>query len=112
MKYLCLVYIDADKLAANPASECLAYAGELRAIGYRVAAEALQCRPAGATAVLVRNGNVMVTDGPFAETKEHLAGYYVVEVADLGEAVRLVRDIPCAPAGRIEIRPILELSAS
>ena len=112
MKFLCLVYIDSDKLETNPPEECLSYAEELRQSGYRVSAEALQCGPADADVMQVRHGKVTTTDGPFAETKEQLAGYYVVEVPDLDEAIRLIRGIPCAPAGRIEIRPIHELGAS
>jgi hypothetical protein len=111
VKYLCLIYIEEDKLEATPASECLAYAAALRESGYRVAAEALRFARTGTT-VRVRNGEVSVTDGPFVETKEHLAGFYVVDVRDLNEAVRLVAKIPSAPAGRIELRPILDLGGS
>jgi len=107
VKYLCLVYIDEDQLASNPAGECHAYAASLRAEGRNVIAEALPFGPPVRN-VRVRNGNVSITDGPFAETKEHLAGIYMFEAPDFGEAVRLAAGIPSASAGRIELRPIME----
>lgn len=106
VKYLCLIYIDDDKLETNPASDCLAYAATLRDAGRCLAAEALRSTP-GPMNVRVREGEVSVHDGPFIETKEHLAGFYVLDVEDVDEAVELVAKIPCTPAGRVEIRPIL-----
>lgn len=106
MRYLCLIYIDEDKLDANPANDCLAYAATLREAGHCLAVEALECG-SHTTDVRVRDGNVSANDGPFIETKEHLAGFYVLDVRDLDEAVELVAKIPSAPAGRVEIRPIL-----
>ncbi len=78
MKYLCLVYLDEKKLDAVPDRECKACGDSLRENGYLVAAEALQGVHT-ATTVRVRNGKVSVTDGPFAETKEQLAGFYLID---------------------------------
>jgi hypothetical protein len=63
-----------------------------------------------ATTVRVRNGKVAVTDGPFAETKEQLAGFYLVDAADLNEAIQLAAKIPPARAGSVEVRPVRELA--
>src|SRR6266581_9035744 len=82
MKYLCLVYLDEKKLGDVPDRECKACGDALRKSGHHIAAEALQPVHT-ATTVRVRNGNVSVTDGPFAETKEHLAGFYLVDAKDL-----------------------------
>ena len=109
MKYLCLVYMAEETLAAVPDSECLAYGESLRESGRYVAAEALQ-RVATATTVRVRNGKVSLTDGPFAETKEQLAGFYLIEATDLNEAVQLASQIPPARLGSIEVRPVRELN--
>lgn len=107
MKYLGLIYIDEDKLEENSASECLEYAATLKESGQCLAAEALQCLPT-VTTLRVVDGQVSATDGPYLETKEYLAGIYVVEVESRDEAVRLLSKIPAAPAGRIELRPIME----
>src|SRR2546425_5535835 len=105
MKYLCLVYLEEKKLDDVPDNECKACGEELRKNGHHIAAEALQS-VATATTVRVRNGKVSVTDGPFAETKEHLAGFYLVEAKDLNEAIQLAAKIPPAEVGSIEVRPI------
>jgi hypothetical protein len=105
MKYLCLVYIDEKKLDAVPDSECLEYDAALRESGQCLASEALQPVET-ATTVRVRNGKVSITDGPFAETKEQLAGFYLIEARDLDEAVQLAAKIPPARAGSVEVRPI------
>ena len=109
MKYLCLVYLDEKKLGDLPDSECKACGDALRNSGHHIAAEALQPVHT-ATTVRVRNGNVSVTDGPFAETKEHLAGFYLVDAKDLNEAIQLASKIPPARVGSIEVRPVRELS--
>ena len=109
MKYLCLVYLDEKKLGDVPDSECKACGDALRNSGHHIAAEALQ-HVHTATTVRVRNGNVSVTDGPFAETKEHLAGFYLVDAKDLNEAIQLASKIPPARVGSIEVRPVRELS--
>ncbi len=108
MKYLCLVYLDERKLETVADSDCKAWGETLRTSGHHIAAEALQSVHA-ATTVRVRNGKVSVTDGPFAETKEQLAGFYLIEAKDLNEAIQLASKIPPARVGSIEVRPTREL---
>jgi len=112
MKYLCLVYSDEEKLHGLPESpedrECQAYADSLARSGQMVAGQALQ-PVATATTVRVRNGQVSVTDGPFAETKEQLAGFYLIDARDLNDAIRIAAGIPPARVGSIEVRPVREL---
>jgi hypothetical protein len=108
MKYLCLVYLEDDKLHAVRDSECLAASERLHADGHVVAAQrsiprTRRRRCAFATAALT------MTDGPFAETKEQLAGFYLFDAADLDEAVRLAARIPPVRAGSVEVRPVREL---
>ena len=105
MKYLCLVYSEEKNLEAVPDTECVAYDAALRSSGHCLASEALQPVET-ATTVRVRNGKVSITDGPFAETKEQLAGFYLVEARDLNEAIQLAAKIPPARVGSIEVRPI------
>jgi hypothetical protein len=109
MKYLCLVYLENEKLRAVPDSECLACGDGFRSSGLLIAAEALQPVDTAAT-VRVRNGKVMVNDGPFAETKEQLAGFYLIEARDLNEAIQVASKIPPAREGSIEVRPVRELN--
>ena len=109
MKYLCLVYLDEKKLDAVPDSECKACGEALRKNGHHIAAEALQSVHT-ATTLRVRNGQLSVTDGPFAETKEQLAGFYLIDATDLNEAIQLASKIPPARVGSIEVRPIRELA--
>jgi len=109
MKYLCLVYLDEKKLHEVPDTECLAFSDGLKASGHRIAAEALQSVHT-ATTVRVRNGKVSMTDGPFAETKEQLAGFYLIDAKDLDQAVHLASKIPPARVGSIEVRPVRELN--
>ena len=109
MKYACLVYLEGQSLRAVPDSECIACGEELRKDGQMFGGEALE--PAAiATTVRVRNGKVAITDGPFAETKEQLAGFYLIDANDLDEAIRVAAKIPPARIGSIEIRPVRELS--
>ena len=110
MKYLCLVYLEESKLHAVPDGECRKCGEGLRESGHHIAAEALQPVHT-ATTVRVRNGKVGVTDGPFAETKEQLAGFYLIDAADLNEAIQLASKIPPARVGSIEVRPVRELAA-
>jgi hypothetical protein len=110
MKYLCLVYMDENDLVAIPDRECKACNDEFKRRGKHVAAEALESVRT-ATTVRVRNGKVSVTDGPFAETKEQLAGFYLLDAADLNEAIQLAAKIPPARVGSIEVRPVRELAA-
>ena len=109
MKYLCLVYLEHDKLHAVPDRECMACGEGLRQSGTLLAAEALQPVET-ATTVRVRNGRVSVTDGPFAETKEQLAGFYLVDAVDLNEAIQIASKIPPAREGSVEVRPVRELN--
>ena len=110
MKYLCLVYLEKDKFTAVPDRECAACGEELRHSGRLIAAEPLHPVDTAAT-VRVRNGKVAVTDGPFAETKEQLAGFYLIDARDLNEAIQVAAKIPPAREGSIEVRPVRELNA-
>lgn len=105
MKYLCLVYLDESRLAELPDEECVAYDREIRGSGHCLASEAL-ASVSTATTVRVRNDQRLVTDGPFAETKEQLAGFYMIDARDLDEAISLAAAIPPARVGSIEIRPV------
>lgn len=109
MKYLCLVYAEEKKLEGFNDEECVAYDEGLRSSGHCIASEALQ-PVATATTVRLRNGKTSVTDGPFAETREQLAGFYLVEARDLNEAIQLAGRIPPVRIGSIEVRPIRELA--
>jgi len=105
MKYLCLVYLDERRLNELPDEDCVAYDAAIRESGHCLASEALQSVHT-ATSVRVRDGKISVTDGPFAETKEQLTGFYMIEAQDLDEAIRIAADIPPARVGCIEVRPI------
>jgi hypothetical protein len=109
MKYLCLVYLEKDKWHAVPDRECANCGDGLRGRGKLLAAEPLESTET-ATSVRVRNGRVAITDGPFAETKEQLAGFYLVDAADLDEAIQIASQIPPAREGTIEVRPVRELA--
>ncbi|MBS1714497.1 MAG: YciI family protein [Armatimonadetes bacterium] len=108
MKYLCLVYLDEEHWSACPDDVCSAYGQSLAERGVLKAAEPLHPVEA-ATTVRMRNGRLTVTDGPFAETKEMLAGFYLVDAKDLNEAIRIAGDIPPAKYGSIEVRPVRDL---
>jgi hypothetical protein len=108
MKYLCLVYLESARLRAVPDHECAASGERLRTSGQLIAAEALQPVTTAVT-VRVRQGAMSVTDGPFAETKEQLAGFYLVDAPDLNAAIQIAAKIPPAREGSIEVRPIREL---
>lgn len=114
MKYLCLVYHDEEQIDALPESEydamvndVLDYREELRQSGHYVASNALEFVHS-ATTIRVRNGNVSITDGPFAETKEQLGGFYLIEARDLNDAIRVASKMPPARLGSIEVRAIRE----
>ena len=108
MKYACLVYLDEKQPETVQDRECKAFGDELRSQGHHLGGEAL--RPSGtATIVRVRNGSLAVTDGPYAETKEQLAGFYLIDAADLNEAIQIAARIPPARIGSIEVRPVREL---
>ena len=117
MKYLCLIYSEEEKMYARPPAELEAIAGEcagfdetLRQSGQFIACERLQPVKSAAT-VRTRNGKASVTDGPFAETKEQLAGFYLIEARDFNEAIRLAAKIPPGRLGCVEVRPVWEYKA-
>ena len=117
MKFLCLVYFEEKTLNALSESEsaaltgeCLVYGAGILKNGHYLAAEALQPVRTAMT-LRVRNGQLSTTDGPFAETKEQLGGFYLIEARDLDEAVRVASKIPPARLGTIEVRPIRDLVA-
>ena len=114
MRYLCLIYDDEKKVATMPQSESDKFMGEyfaftedIRKSGHMLHGEALQPVQT-ATTVRVRNGKVSTTDGPFAETKEQLGGFYLIDAKDLNEAIQVASRIPSARIGSIEVRPIME----
>jgi hypothetical protein len=116
MKYLCLIYDEEKKLAAMPKSESDAFMGAyfafteaIRKSGHYIGGEALQPVQT-ATTVRVRNGKVSTTDGPFAETKEQLGGFYFINARDLNDAIQVASKIPSARVGSIEVRPIVEFN--
>jgi hypothetical protein len=115
MRYLLLIYLEPSKLpppgdaARAMNEEYRGYGGWLQETGQFLGGEALQ-DTGSATSVTVRDGRRIVTDGPFAETKEHLAGYYLIQANDLDAAIDAAARIPGARVGTIEIRPILELA--
>ncbi len=111
MKYLGLVYLAGDKLHAVPDRECKTCGDGFRQSGLLLAAEALQPIET-ATTVRVRNGKLSVTDGPFAETKEQLAGFYLIDARDLNDAIQIAAKIPPAREGSVEVRPVRELEVA
>lgn len=112
MKYVCLAYEEEAKLNClskaewdSLRTETLAYVEKLRAMGILLAAEPLQSIRTAAT-VRVRQGKISVTDGPFAETKETLGGFFLIEVRNREEALKVAIEWPSARIGGIEVRPI------
>ena len=108
MKYLCLVYGEEAKMESVNDEHCVEFDESIRKSGQCIASEALQPVHT-ATTVRVRDGKVSVTDGPFAETKEQLAGFYMIEADDLDEAIEIASRIPPAEVGSIEVRPVRQL---
>jgi hypothetical protein len=115
MKYVCLVYLverDMEAMTPREADACvdesLAYDDDLRKVGHLIEAHALQ-PVATATTIRMRNGKVSATDGPFAETKEQLGGFLLIEARDLNDAIQVAARIPLARRGSIEVRPVKEL---
>ena len=115
MKYLCLVYFEPvifDRMSESEKKtlnrDSLAYDEELKRRGELIHAEALQS-PMTAVTVRVRNKSVATTDGPFAETKEGLGGFILVEAKDLDDAKRIASGIPLARYGSIEVRPTYDI---
>jgi hypothetical protein len=111
MKYLCLVYLDQENWNACPDEQCFAYVQHLQDSQRLLAAEPLHAASA-ATTVRVRNGATTLFDGPFAETKEQLAGFYLVDARDLNEAIQIAAGVPPARYGSVEIRPVRELDVA
>lgn len=116
MKFLCLIYLNEKEMDALPAAEMsdlnarhLALNDDLRASGHFIEAEALE--PASTTATIrVRGGKATITDGPFAESKEVVAGFYLIEARDIAEAISIAKRFPSAPMATIEVRPTRELT--
>jgi hypothetical protein len=111
MKYLCLVYSEETALQTMTDDECMEYDAAIRKSGHCLASEALQPIHT-ATSVRVRTGKVTITDGPFAETKEQLAGFYLIEATNLDKAIEIASKIPPARVGTIEVRPVRELKST
>ncbi len=116
MRYLCLIYDDEKKWATMAKAdadasmaEYYAFTEGIKKSGHYIGGEALQPTPT-ATTVRVRNGKVSSTDGPFAETKEQLGGYYLINARDLNDAIQVASKIPSARFGSIEVRPIMEFN--
>jgi hypothetical protein len=115
MQYLCLIYQDEAAMQKRPKAEMDAMFAEyvdftegVRKSGRLVGVNRLQ--PSGTAAtVRVRDGNVVATDGPFAETKEQLGGYYLIEARDLNEAIQTAARIPSARFGSVEVRPVWDM---
>jgi hypothetical protein len=112
MRYLCLIYSDEKQWESMSEADMQAMMGEyfaftdaIRKSGHYVAGDALKPTTT-ATSVRMRNGKLSTTDGPFAETKEQLGGYYLIEARDLNDAIQVAAKIPSARMGTIEVRPI------
>ena len=115
MRYLCLVHLDGAQMVglspqqdAELTRESLAYDDELRQRGHFIESAALE-GPERAVIVRPRQGQVSTTDGPFAETKEHLGGFILIEARDLNEAIGVAAGIPVARYGAVEVRPVAEM---
>ena len=111
MKYMLLIYTDEQAWTEAERQHCFeestALAHQLKANGQYLATAPLQ-PVATATSVQVRDGRRLVTDGPFAETREQLGGYFLIDAKDLDEAIGIAASIPGARKGTVEIRPVLE----
>lgn len=115
MKYLCLIYGDEIQWGHRPKAEMEAVTAEYMALtaslqesGHHLAGAPLKPTRL-ATTVRVRGGKLSTTDGPFAETKEQLLGYYLIEAADLNDAIQVASRIPNARFGSVEVRPLIEM---
>jgi hypothetical protein len=114
MRYLCLIYDSEAELESMPKDASDAFMGEyfaftddVRQSGHYIAGEALQ-PVATATTIRIRNGKLSATDGPFAETREQLGGFYLIEARDLNDAIQVASRIPSARIGSVEIRPVVD----
>jgi hypothetical protein len=112
MKYMLLIYLDEQALSEAERQECYVestqLAQELYSSGQYLAANPLQSTSM-ATSVRVRDGRRLVTDGPFAETREQLGGYFLIDAKDLDEAIGIAARIPIARKGTVEVRPVIEI---
>ncbi|HET6763083.1 MAG TPA: YciI family protein [Longimicrobiaceae bacterium] len=118
MRYLCLIYDAESVFESMSQADTAAFMGEyntfttsIRESGHYVAGEALQPVHT-ATTLRIRNGKLSTTDGPFAETKEQLGGFYMIDARDLNEAIQIASRIPSARTGSVEVRPVVDFSAS
>ena len=112
MKYLCLIYDDEKRWGTMSREDgkklmkdYFDYTDDIRKSGHMIAGDSLM-PTSTATTLRIRNGKLSTTDGPFAETKEQLGGYYLIEAKDLNEAIKVAARIPGATTGSIEVRPI------
>jgi hypothetical protein len=112
MKYLLLIYMNEGAMTQPEREQCYAdstkLTWDLKSKGQYISANPLQS-VATATSVKIREGKRLVTDGPFAETREQLGGYFLVDAANLDEAINIASKIPGARKGTVEIRPVLEI---
>ncbi len=112
MKYMLLIYLDEEALEESERQQCYrdsaGFARQLHASGQYLAANPLH-PTSTATSVRLQDGKTLVTDGPFAETREQLGGYFLIDAHDLDEAIRVAERIPGAKWGTVEIRPVLEI---
>ncbi len=112
MKYMLLVYLDEQAMSDAEREHCYVesaqLAQELNSSGQYLDASPLH-PVATATSVRVREGKRLVTDGPFAETREQLGGYYLIEANDLDDAIRIAEQVPTSRFGTVEIRPVMEI---
>jgi hypothetical protein len=112
MKYMLLIYLSEQALSETERQECYAestqLAQEIHSSGQYLAANPLQ-PTSMATSVRVRNGKRLVTDGPFAETREQLGGYFLIEANNLDEAIGVAARIPMARKGTVEVRPVIDI---
>jgi len=112
MKYMLLIYHDEQVLSETERQECytesMQLAHDIKSSGQYLAANPLH-PTAMATSVRVRNGKRLVTDGPFAETREQLGGYFLIDAKDLDQAIAIAARIPMARKGTVEVRPVIEI---
>ena len=112
MKYMLLIYLDEQALNETERQECYAestqLAHDIHSSGHYLAANPLQ-PTSMATSVRMRNGKRLVTDGPFADTREQLGGYFLIEANNLDEAIGIAARIPMARKGTVEVRPVIDI---
>ncbi|HJT89506.1 MAG TPA: YciI family protein, partial [Bryobacteraceae bacterium] len=112
MKYMLLIYLDENSLSESERAQCYqesaAYARELHAAGRFLAAAPLH-PTSTATSVRIQGGTPVITDGPFAETREQLGGFFLIEAENLDQAIEVAGQIPAGRWGTVEIRPVMEI---